>query len=64
MIFGIGFLGMLTGAITTYFTSPKHSEEQAGDDALQNIIENATDEERQKILEIAKMITDRNESYV
>lgn len=57
MIFGIGFLGMLTGAITTYFTSPKHSEEKAGDDELQSIIENATDEERQKILEIAKIIT-------
>lgn len=60
MIFGIGLLGMLTGAITTYFTSPKHSEEHGSADELQSIIENASEEERQKILEIAKIITDRN----
>lgn len=60
MIFGIGLLGMLTGAITTYFTTHHKKEEQTATDELQNIIENASDEEKQKILEIAKIVTGIN----
>lgn len=61
MLFGIGMLGMLTGAITTYFTTQHEKEEQTSMDELQNIIENASDEERQKILEIAKIVTGRKD---
>lgn len=59
MIFGIGMLGMLTGAITTYFTAHHTKAEQTDTDELQSIIENASDDEKQKILEIAKIITGR-----
>ncbi len=56
MIFGIGLLGMLTGAITTYFTQPKTDKESDSSNELQKIFENASDEERQKIIEVAKII--------
>lgn len=57
MLFGIGLLGMLTGAITTYFAQPRKAKVQPdSDDELQQLLDSATAEERKKILEIAKII--------
>lgn len=55
MMFGIGFIGMLTGSITTYFTEHRESEpKQDGD--LEALLASASDADRQKIYEIAKII--------
>lgn len=56
MVFGIGLLGMLTGSITTYFAQRPKANEIRKNDELQEILENASDDERRKILEIAKII--------
>lgn len=59
MIFGIGLLGMLTGAITTYFTRTKtdiQNTNQETDDELDALLRSASQDERKKILEIAKII--------
>lgn len=53
MLFGIALIGMLTGAITTYFTS--YSDKKS-DDELQEVIESMTDEQKTKLLEIAKIL--------
>ena len=49
MIFGIGLIGTLTGAITTYFTSLKEEEP---DEDFDTLISSLSDEEREKIKEI------------
>ena len=56
MMFGIGFLGMLTGSITTFFTNRIKTKSETKPDDLQALLDSATDEERQKIFEIAKII--------
>lgn len=56
MLFGIGLIGMLTGAITTYFTTPHKKELSIDGDELQNIIQNMSDDEIQKLTAIAKII--------
>lgn len=54
MIFGIGLIGMLTGAITTYFTQQRKKESTSSD--LNELIDSLNDEERQKVIEIIKII--------
>lgn len=61
MLFGIGFLGMLTGAITTYFTA-HHEPERHQDDTLEALLASASDEDRQKIYEIAKIILSKEDA--
>lgn len=58
MMFGIGLIGMLTGAITTYFTSPdkENKEIVADDDELETLISQMNSEQRQKLTEIARII--------
>lgn len=56
MIFGIGLIGMLTGAITTYFTSRSSDEKSKSYDDLKLLIEDMTEEQKEKLLEIAKII--------
>ena len=61
MLFGISSLGMLTGTITTYFTQKYHKKnvphsELKQDDELTALLNQATPEEKQKILEIAKIL--------
>ena len=53
MIFGIGLISMLTGAITTFFTSPQKEEHS---DSLNDIIDSMTDDERKQLEAIAKII--------
>lgn len=60
MMFGIGFVGMLTGSITTYFTT-RHEPERNQDDDLEKLIASASEEERQKIYEIAKIILSKED---
>ncbi len=54
MVFGIGLIGMLTGAITTYFTSNAKSSNP--DDDLLDLIDLMDNEQRSKLTEIAKII--------
>lgn len=56
MIFGIGLIGMLTGAITTYFTSSKAEEDAAGTEELQELIDKMDPEQREKLTEIARIM--------
>lgn len=56
MIFGIGLIGMLTGAITTYFTSHRAVECTETDDELQALINGMDADQRQKMIDIAKII--------
>lgn len=56
MMFGIGLIGMLTGAITTYFTSRSAVERTTNDDELATLIDSLDDNQRQKVLEICKII--------
>ncbi len=58
MLFGIGLIGMLTGSITTYFANSgqKSMEKPETTDELEKLISTASDEEREKILEITKII--------
>lgn len=57
MIFGIGLIGMLTGAITTYFTSHinKAKSEMSGDE-LDSLIADLSDEEKQKLAQVIKIM--------
>lgn len=59
MIFGIGLIGMLTGSITTYFTS-RHEEAERENDDLDLLLSTASEEERQKIYQIAKILLSKN----
>lgn len=61
MMFGIGFIGMLTGSITTYFTTNYEPEHQQGDD-LEALLASASDADRQKIYEIAKIILSKEDA--
>lgn len=61
MVFGIGFLGMLTGSITTYFTA-HHEPEHQQDDELDTLLASASDADRQKIYEIAKIILSKEDA--
>lgn len=61
MMFGIGFVGMLTGSITTYFTT-RHETERNQDDDLEKLIASASEEERQKIYEISKIILSKEDA--
>lgn len=61
MMFGIGFIGMLTGSITTYFTAHHDPEHQQGDD-LDTLLASASDADRQKIYEIAKIILSKEDA--
>lgn len=60
MMFGIGFIGMLTGSITTYFTSDREPDIQPDDD-LETLISSASSTDRQKIYEIAKIILSKED---
>ena len=61
MMFGIGFIGMLTSSITTYFTT-HHEPERQKDDTLEALLASASDEDRQKIYEIAKIILSKEDA--
>ena len=56
MLFGIGLIGMLTGAITTYFTSRKSQEDDPSKQQLQDLIESMDPDQREKLLQIARII--------
>lgn len=56
MLFGIGLIGMLTGAITTYFTTLHKKDNTADTNELQNIINDMNDDEIKKLTEIAKIL--------
>lgn len=63
MVFGISLIGMLTGAITMYFTSkqptePTESTEKL--DELNDIFDNLNDEQKKQLIEIAKIISKIN----
>lgn len=62
MMFGIGFIGMLTGSITTYFTANHEPEHQQQDDDLDTLLASASDADRQKIYEIAKIILSKEDA--
>lgn len=57
MVFGIGLIGMLTGAITTYFTSKQPIESTEKCDELNDIFDNLNDEQKKQLIEIAKIIS-------
>lgn len=60
MMFGIGFIGMLTGSITTYFTAHReHDTKPDGD--IEALLASASDSDRQKIYEIAKIILSKED---
>lgn len=61
MMFGIGFIGTLTSSITTYFTV-HHEPERQQDDNLEELLASASDEDRQKIYEIAKIILSKEDA--
>jgi len=54
MVFGIGLIGMLTGAITTYFTQP--GKKEANETDIHVLVDSLDDEEKQKVIEIIKII--------
>ena len=60
MLFGIGMIGMLTGSITTYFSRSQEKENKKADPEklteLSELIDIMTDEQKQKLLEIGKII--------
>ncbi|MCM1328408.1 MAG: ion transporter [Ruminococcus sp.] len=57
MIFGIGFISMLTGTITTFFAN-RATEDKTDKDVgeLEKIITDMDDNERGKLLEIARIL--------
>ena len=59
MIFGIGFLGSFTGAVTTYFINLREPQPGSGPDDLETLLASATEEERKKIFEIAKIVMEK-----
>lgn len=56
MIFGIGMIGMLTGAITTYFTKQHERTNTDDDHELESLIASMDSEQKQKMIDIAKII--------
>ena len=56
MIFGIGLIGMLTGAITTYFTSRKPEKVDETTEEITTLIESMDAVQRQKLAEIARIM--------
>ena len=62
MLLGIGLIGSLTGSITTYFTTARAEQEpntvksDADDDELSQIIAQMSDSDKEKLLEIAKIL--------
>lgn len=56
MTFGIGLIGMLTGAITTYFTSNHSKQHNTNDETLDTLIQSMNDEQKEKMIEIAKIL--------
>lgn len=62
MLLGIGLIGSLTGSITTYFTTARAGQEpntvksDADDDELSQIIAQMSENDRKKLLEIAKIL--------
>lgn len=57
MVFGIGLIGMLTGAITTYFTSRQPTENAEKYDELNDIFGSLSDEQKNQLIEIAKILS-------
>ncbi len=55
MIFGIGLIGMLTGAITTYFTT-EHKSNKTDNTELDSLISQLDDEQKEKIIEIIRIL--------
>jgi voltage-gated potassium channel len=55
MIFGVGFIGMLTGTITTYFTQKQKPVTEENQE-LETLISSMDNEQKQKMIEIAKII--------
>lgn len=50
MLFGIGFISMLTGTITSYFSNKvAHEDEKDSDVDIHSLIDSLSDEERRKI---------------
>ncbi|HEX2985819.1 MAG TPA: potassium channel family protein [Caproiciproducens sp.] len=62
MIFGIGLIGMLTGTITTYFTSNREPLKNTDNDctALLEIAQTLDDEQLKELTAIAKTLKDIN----
>lgn len=57
MVFGIGLIGMLTGAITTYFTSKQPTENTEKCDELNDIFDSLNEEQKSQLVEIAKILS-------
>lgn len=60
MLFGIGFLGTFTGAVTTYFVKLREKPQETSHDNLEKLLASATEEERRKIYEIAKIVIEKD----
>lgn len=56
MIFGIGLVSMLTGAITTFFADRPKAKKEPVPDALDDILKELTEDERAELAEIARII--------
>lgn len=56
MIFGIGLVSMLTGAITTFFADRSKVKKEPSPDALDDILADLSADEREELAEIAKII--------
>lgn len=56
MFFGIGLLGMLTGTITTYFTSLRKEPKKNA----QNIFETLTPEQLEKVIDYARFLKSKD----
>lgn len=56
MIFGIGFISMLTGTITTFFTEKITPTDEPKDKTLDEMLAELSDEERDKVSEIIKIL--------
>lgn len=57
MIFGIGLISMLTGTITSFFANKAERERpEAEQNYLENIIAELSDDEREKAIEIIKIL--------
>lgn len=54
MLFGIGLIGMLTGAITTFFT--KHDKQPVDETNLNELFASLSEAEKKKIIEIIKIM--------
>lgn len=58
MIFGIGFLGMLTGTITTYFT--RKTQRKTNRDELNDIIEKLSEVQVNKLIEYSNSLIEKD----